>query len=177
MVPLHVSSDDFETVLASLLRVRNLGGLVITIPHKFDAARSLSSISQRAEIAGAANALRRTDEGWDGDLFDGEGFARGVETKHGLLAGQRCAIVGAGGAGTAIALALIDRSVSELRNFDLDRSRAASLKARLRAHTGIPIVVGPPTRTTDIAINASSRLACHVPISFRSSRRLCGPMH
>jgi len=155
MVPLHVSSGDFQTALAGLLRVQNLGGLVITIPHKFAAASLLSSASHRAKVVGAANALRRTDDGWDGDLFDGEGFARGVEARHGPLAGQRCAIVGAGGAGAAIALALIDRSISELRIFDLDHARAASLEGRLAAYTGIPITVGPPTRSTDIAINAS----------------------
>ena len=156
MVPMHVSPDDFAGALAGLRLIKNLGGLVITVPHKFAAAGLLSASSHRVAIAGAANALRLTADGWFGDLFDGEGFAKGVEANHGSIVGRRCAIVGAGGAGTAIALALIDRGASEIRISDLDPARAVSLQQRLASYTTLPITIGPPAETDDIAINASS---------------------
>lgn len=155
MVPMHVSADDFERTLAGLSGMKNLGGLVITVPHKFAAASMLSQRSHRVEIAGAANAMRWDGTGWVGDLFDGEGFANGVEAQHGQVEGQRCAVVGAGGAGTAISLALIDRHIRSLSIWDIDRSRADMLRNRLAAYTNIPITVAPPSQDIDIAINAS----------------------
>lgn len=156
MVPMHVAPDDFEGALDGFRRTKNLGGLVITVPHKFAAAQILSHSSHRVAITGAANAIRPTESGWIGDLYDGEGFAIGVEAKHGSLAGRRCAIVGAGGAGTAIALALVDRAAAEIRIWDIDQRRAISLRERLMAYTTIPIAVGPPSISDDLAINASA---------------------
>ncbi|MCQ4630138.1 hypothetical protein GB927_008840 [Shinella sp. CPCC 100929] len=156
MVPMHVTTGDFEDALKGLRHMRNLGGLVITVPHKFAAARLLSDASHRAEIAHAANVIRPTKDGWAGDLYDGEGFAIGVEARHGPIAGRRCAIVGAGGAGTAIALSLIDRDAATIRIFDINQPLAERLSARLAAHTAVPITVGPPSALDDIAINASS---------------------
>lgn len=155
MVPMHVVPEAFERTVDGLRGVKNLGGLVITVPHKFAAATLLSVRSHRVEITGAANALCLTDQGWAGDLFDGEGFAKGLESRHMALSGKRCAIVGAGGAGTAIALALVDRHVRELRIWDLDPMRANTLKDRLADSTNIPIAVSLPSRDDDIAINAS----------------------
>ena len=156
MVPMHVTPGDFEDALKGLRHMRNLGGLVITVPHKFAAARLLSDASHRVEIAHAANVIRPTKDGWAGDLYDGEGFAIGVEAYHGSVAGMRCAIVGAGGAGTAIAHSLIDRGVLEIRIWDVDTQRAHALRDRLAALAPIPVVVDQPSRFDDIAINASS---------------------
>ncbi|QRI66634.1 hypothetical protein JQ506_25175 (plasmid) [Shinella sp. PSBB067] len=156
MVPLLVTPGHFESAVEGLRRIGNLGGLVITVPHKFAAARLLSEASHRVAITGAANAIRPTDTGWAGDLYDGEGFAIGVEANHGSVAGKRCAIVGAGGAGTAIALSLIDRGVAGIRLWDVDTQRAYTLRNRLAAFTSIPVIVDQPSQLDDIAINASS---------------------
>jgi shikimate dehydrogenase len=155
MVPMHVVPGDFAAALAGIARIRNLGGLVITVPHKFAAAQLLAVPSYKVAIAGAANAIRLTDEGWAGDLFDGEGFARGVEARHGALAGRRCAIVGSGGAGTAIAIALAERGVREIRLWDIDPGRAVLLQQRLQSFTAVPVTIARPSKDDDIAINAS----------------------
>lgn len=155
MVPMHIAPDDFESALDGLHRMKNLGGLVVTVPHKIAAARLLANPSRRCEATGAANALRWSPHGWIGDLFDGEGFAAGVEANHGPLVGRNCAIVGAGGAGVAIALALIDRNIRSLRIWDVDATRAADSSRRLSAYTSIPILLEPPSAADDIAINAT----------------------
>ena len=174
MVPMHVTPDHFESAVEGLRRIGNLGGLVITVPHKFAAARLLSDASHRVRITGAANAIRPTDTGWAGDLYDGEGFAIGVEANHGSVAGKRCAIVGAGGAGTAIALSLIDRRVAEIRIWDVDRPRADALRDRLAAFASMPVIVEQPSQHDDIAINASSAgmsASDHLPFEPASLRR------
>jgi shikimate dehydrogenase len=155
MVPMQVKAEDLEVSLNGLRAVCNVSGLIVTVPHKLAAATLLRSCSGRVGIARAANALRPCADGWDGDLFDGEGFARGIEARGFALAGKNCAIVGGGGAGAAIALALLERRVGSLSIWDTDHSKAADLIERLSAVSPIPIVVGKPGRDTDIAINAT----------------------
>lgn len=155
MVPLHVRADGFASALSALRSVENLGGIVVTVPHKPAAARCATRLSQRAAMAGAANVLRRSADGWQGDLLDGEGFAVGL-ARHGIdPRGLRCAVVGAGGAGTAIALALCERAARSVSIWDIDRSRAAALVRRL-GECGHPIArIAVPDATADLVVNAT----------------------
>ncbi len=155
MVPMHVIGDRPGAAIAGLRAIENLAGLVITVPHKPAAARLLRSCSDRVRMAGAANVLRPVPDGWDGDLFDGEGFAIGLEANGFQLAGKRCALVGAGGAGAAIAVALITREIAELTIFDIDEGKTSDLVARLQRLGRCPVSMGRPGRATDLAINAT----------------------
>jgi shikimate dehydrogenase len=47
---------------------------------------------------------------------------------------SRVAVIGAGGVGKAIALALAETGVSEIRIFDTDRAKAKQLAAQLKSH-------------------------------------------
>jgi shikimate dehydrogenase len=155
MVPLHVKAEDLETSLDGLRTIRNFAGLIVTVPHKPAAASLLHTFSKRVDIAKAANVLRPSEAGWDGDLFDGEGFALGIEASGHVLAGKTCSVVGGGGAGAAIALALLARSIGSLSIWDIDRRKAESLVERLSAISSIPVFAGKPGKETDIAINAT----------------------
>jgi shikimate dehydrogenase len=155
MVPMQVKRDALEASLTGLRAINNLAGLIVTVPHKLAAASLLRSCSARVGIARAANALRPCTEGWDGDLFDGEGFARGVEARGYNLTGMNCSVVGSGGAGAAIALALLERRVGSLSIWDIDQRKAFELVERLSAVTSVPIVVEKPGKDTDVAINAT----------------------
>ena len=155
MVPIHIESNDLGTALAGLRAIRNLDGLVITVPHKPAAAGLLHSCSDRVRTTGATNVLRPSNGGWHGDLFDGEGFAIGLESKGIDLRGKHCSIVGAGGAGAAIALALLDRGVASLSVFDINEGRTADLARRLQVGGRQPVAFARPGPQTDIAINAT----------------------
>jgi shikimate dehydrogenase len=157
MVPVHVRPSDFPNALDGLFLIRNLDGLIITVPHKVEAARSLSGTlaSRRVSIAGAANALRRTYKGWEGDLFDGEGFAKGMEAAGHVFKGKAFAIVGCGGAGSAIALAMLDRDVAKLNLWDTQRSRSEALAQKLGALYKTQIEIREPEKGDDVAINAT----------------------
>jgi shikimate dehydrogenase len=157
MVPMHVRTNDFARSLDGLLLVENVAGLIITIPHKVAAAKCLSggSVSRRVAIAGAANALRRYGGGWEGDLFDGEGFAKGMEAVGYAIKGMSYAIVGCGGAGSAIALALLDREVAQLSLWDTQRSRSEVLATRIRALYKTQIEIREPNKGDDVVINAT----------------------
>jgi shikimate dehydrogenase len=115
----------------------------------------LRSGSEGVRITGAANALRPCVDGWEGDLFDGEGFAIGIEARGFHLGGKNCAVIGAGGAGAAIALALLERRVGSLSIWDVDHRKAAFLVERLSAISPVPVAVGEPGKDTDLAVNAT----------------------
>jgi shikimate dehydrogenase len=120
MVPLEVSSEGLSVLLNGLRRVRNFGGAVITVPHKLAAAHLAEERSSRVRIAGAANVLKPFASGWLGDLFDGVGFVAGVAAQGFAVEDRIAAIVGAGGAGLAIAAALLEANIRSIAIDDRD---------------------------------------------------------
>jgi shikimate dehydrogenase len=122
-------------LLRSLFALGNIAGALITMPHKVSTVALVDELMPAAAIAGACNAVRRTADGrLQGDMFDGEGFVRGVRRKGLDLQGKRALVVGAGGVGSAIAASLAAAGVVELALFDVQAASAQALAARLAAH-------------------------------------------
>ena len=93
--------------MRALFKLTNIRGALVTMPHKIATIALMDAVSATARIAGACNAiLRRPDGTLVGDMFDGEGFVRGVLRKGRRVAGARALVVGAGGVGSAIAASL-----------------------------------------------------------------------
>jgi shikimate dehydrogenase len=131
-VPVHVTADDFDAFMAAAKRIHNLDGIVVTIPHKFAALRHCDEVSARAHVLGSVNVLYRIAAGrWRGDMTDGVAMAAALEKAGCELAGRRALLVGAGGAGSAVALALIEAGVAMLAIAEVDAARRDSLIARL----------------------------------------------
>ncbi len=132
VVPLHVTAADFSACMAHLQRTGNIDGAIITVPHKFAAAGGCATLSDRARFLAAVNTLRRNADGsFHGDMFDGLGYVTGLRKNGYEPRGQRVLLVGAGGAGSAIAYALVEAGVSELAIHDPDVARCDSLIKRL----------------------------------------------
>ena len=132
LVPVQVAPVDLAGFLATATRVKNLDGIVATIPHKFACYRACATATERAHFIGAVNLMRRSpDGGWHGDMVDGLGFVGAARAKGFDPNGTRALQIGAGGAGSAIALALIDAGVRELAIHDSDAGRRDALIARL----------------------------------------------
>ena len=111
-----------------------------------------------AKVAGACNAIRLGPDGsLIGDMFDGEGFVRGVLRKGRTLLGARALVVGAGGVGSAIAASLARAGVAELALFDAYTPMAGGLGERLRAHyPKLKVSVGSNDPAGyDIVVNAT----------------------
>jgi shikimate dehydrogenase len=95
----------------------------------------LDVASTAVQIAGSCNALLLTPAGkLVGDMFDGEGFVRGIKRKGLVVAGASCLVVGAGGVGSAIAASLAAEGPARMTLFDIDAGVAEGLAARLRQH-------------------------------------------
>jgi shikimate dehydrogenase len=113
----------------------NIRGALITMPHKVVTVALLDEVSPTALIAGACNAVKRNLDGkLSGDMFDGEGFVRGVLRKGLQLKDARALVVGSGGVGSAIAASLAAAGVSEINLMDVNVGAAENLKARLKEH-------------------------------------------
>ncbi len=158
VMPLGVKADAYAEVLRALARLTNFHGALVTMPHKLTTIGLVDAVSTTAAVAGACNAIRRRDDGTLlGDMFDGEGFVRGVLRRGRLVAGARCLVVGCGGVGSAIAASLAAAGAGSLTLFDSNDGTAAALAARLReAYPVLEIATGNREPTGhDIAVNAT----------------------
>jgi shikimate dehydrogenase len=155
-VPFHVEPDDFEASTRALLRMPNLDGLVFTIPYKQRAMALATRIEPNAQTVGAINALARDGEdGWRGEIFDGLGCVEGFRKRGIGFAGKRVSLIGAGGAGSAIAVAIAHEKPASMRLFDLNTRRVEDLAARVR-HLAVEVEVGMPViGDCDILLNAT----------------------
>ena len=158
LVPLHVLPDDFEETLPALMRLHNLDGLVFTIPYKVRACALAALLGVQAQRVGAINALARGGDGrWRGEIFDGLGCVEAFRRRGIPLAGKRIAMIGAGGAGAAVGVAIAGQGPQSMRVHDLDPVRAEALAARIRAaDPAIDVAVAPPSiADTDVLLNVS----------------------
>jgi len=136
-VPVHVAAADFDQFMRAAKFVRNLDGIIVTMPHKFAALHHCDEASERAGFLGAVNVMHRIGGGrWRGDMTDGIATVAALRRAGCEPGGTRALVVGAGGAGSAVALALIDAGVASLAVADLDAARRDALAKRLAVRAG-----------------------------------------
>ena len=144
VVPMGCKAEDYPVFLRAIFKLSNIRGALITMPHKVSTLSLVDEVLPAAAIAGACNAVRLGPQGQlQGDMFDGEGFVRGVLRKGFKLQGTRVLVAGAGGVGSAIAASLAAAGVAAISLFDVNAAAAEALAGRLRAqypalqvHTG-----------------------------------------
>lgn len=133
VVPMGCKPEDYAEFLRLVFRLSNIHGALVTMPHKIMTMSLLDEASTTAQIAGSCNAIRLDPDGrLVGDMFDGEGFVRGVLRKGRELSGQKVLVVGSGGVGSAIAASLAKAGVAELSLFDRHEPSMQGLAVRLR---------------------------------------------
>lgn len=158
-IPAHVGAEDLPSFLDALRVNQSTAGAVVTVPHKQTAAGLCDELGLTATLAGAVNAIRRTDDGrLLGETFDGDGFVVGLRAQGIDPAGLRVLIIGAGGAASAIALALIRAQVASLDIRNRTISRAEQLIHRLGSATGFTDIEAGSRRSSemDLVVNATS---------------------
>lgn len=135
VVPLGVKAPDYVSFFERLVRLSNVQGMLVTMPHKVTTVGLLDEASTAVKVAGSCNAvLVRADGRVVGDMFDGEGFVRGLIRKGLPLAGARCLVVGGGGVGSAIAASLAARNVGALVIAETNLPLAEGLVDRIAQH-------------------------------------------
>lgn len=157
VVPLHIGADDLDLLISGLSVSHSVGGLIATVPHKFGLATHCGTLTDRAGFIGSVNVARRgTDGTWHGDQVDGAAHVAAIVASGGEPAGARVLQVGAGGAGSAIALALLEAGAAELALHDADPERRDGLIDRLQTRFGARVVAGSSDPAGfDIVANAT----------------------
>jgi shikimate dehydrogenase len=135
VVPMACRPEHYANFLRAVFSLDNTRGALITMPHKISTLALLDDASPSVRIAGACNAVRREADGrLVGDMFDGEGFVRGMRRKGCRPEGCRVLIVGCGGVGSAIAASLAAAGVAAISLFDTHPGAAQALAVRLETH-------------------------------------------
>jgi shikimate dehydrogenase len=135
VVPMGCKAEDYPVFLKSVFTLANIRGALITMPHKVTTVGLLDEVSAAVKVAGACNAVKRLPDGrLVGDMFDGEGFVRGVLRKGLKLQGARVLVVGSGGVGCAIAASLAGAGIAAITLYDVNDASAKALGARLKEH-------------------------------------------
>lgn len=114
----------------------NFTGLNITYPCKQAILPLLDELSPEARGIGAVNTVVLCDGKRIGHNTDCLGFAEGFRRGLSDVARKFVVQMGAGGAGAAVAHALLGEGVERLSIFDMDADRARSLADNLNQHFG-----------------------------------------
>jgi shikimate dehydrogenase len=132
-VPLPVPPERLEQALSALPAL-GFAGANLTIPHKERAVSLVDRLSPTAERIGAVNTVVVEADGTlSGDNTDGFGFIAALSES---AAGWRpeagpAVLLGAGGAARAVAVALLDAGVPEVRLLNRTPERARTLADEL----------------------------------------------
>jgi shikimate dehydrogenase len=131
----------------ALVGARALGvrGLSVTMPHKEAVAALVDRRTPSATQLGAVNCVATTDDGWLGDNTDGPGFVASLRNRAAFdPEGERCLVVGAGGAARAVIAGLGGAGAAEVIvvNRSPERAAAAAALAGVAGRVGAPSDVG-----------------------------------
>lgn len=131
-----------EGTLAS--HVAGLGpewrGLSVTAPLKREALALAATVTERATLAGGANTLLRTVDGWAADNTDLPGAVAAIRERYDGPAGV-ATILGAGATAASTGLALAELGVRTIRLLARDPARAAETVAALSRDARLEVEV------------------------------------
>ena len=118
-------------------------GLNITHPSKQDVVKHLDDLAPEAAELGAVNTVVFRDGRAVGHNTDRYGFATGLARALPGVALGHVVLIGAGGAGLAVASALAGAGARRLSVADVDPERAGRLARALAAHPMTVEPIGP----------------------------------
>lgn len=143
--------DDALASVIQQVRDRGFAGFNVTYPFKQQAIASLDALDDSASIVGAVNTVAIRDGRSIGYNTDMSGFRQSVVEGLDGAAMGRVLQLGAGGAGAAVASALLSLGVGRLDIADIDTGRAGVLATMLADRFGAERVAvrAPDDRATD----------------------------
>ena len=150
----HVFAADVDA-----FRARGGRGMNITAPFKLDAFAYATERSERAQLAGAANALKFDGERVLAENFDGIGLVRDVT--HNLrcaLKGKRVLVLGAGGATRGALLPFLAEQPAELviANRSLGKAQELVAIGAAKGHVRACTYADLEGQAFDVVFNATS---------------------
>ncbi len=151
-----------EGLPAAIRGAKALGfsGFCITVPYKIAAISSLDAVDEDVRVIGAANYVTFEDGRIIGHNNDGKGVVKAIR-KVTPIAGKRVAMLGAGGAGRAMAVEIARAGAAHLTIITRRESQGTEVAQLVRQATSVPTDCLPwkgtcalPVRT-QIVLNAT----------------------
>lgn len=143
------------------VRAMNMRGINLTIPHKVEVLSYLDALSPAAELIGAVNTVVNDGGRLWGENTDGKGFLQSLQLVGVSVAGRTVTLLGAGGAGRAIAVECALAGAKRVLILNGSPQRGEELAALLREKTAADAAYLPWQGTaslpegTDILVNAT----------------------
>ena len=140
------------------MRRADVSGLSVTMPHKAAVAGLVDECTEVARRLDAVNCIVNTEGVLLGTNTDGEGFVASL-ARHFAPDGQRCLVIGAGGAARAVVLALADAGARKVAILNRTPERAAAAAALAgRAGSVVPPgerALADAVGSADLVVNAT----------------------
>lgn len=156
--------DELRAILDGIRRL-GFAGINVTFPYKEAVVDLLDDLSPGARAIGAVNTVVVRDGRLTGHNTDTTGFARAAKELVARSDRGPVAVIGTGGVGKAIAFALADLNVSEIRVFDTDITKADQLVAQLQGQQTIRRAA-----TIEDALTGAAGLVNGTPIGMLPNR-------
>ncbi|MDO6707756.1 shikimate dehydrogenase [Photobacterium sp. 1_MG-2023] len=155
LVPLEAFRDAADQFFAQGGR-----GCNITVPFKEQAFAYANQLTERAQLAGAVNTLKKLDDGGIlGDNTDGEGLVQDLLRHHVGLKEKRILLVGAGGAARGVILPLLAQHPASLTITNRTLAKAVELADLFAPHGEVSALALdnlPEPQPYDLIINSTS---------------------
>ncbi|HEX6957910.1 MAG TPA: shikimate dehydrogenase [Ferrovibrio sp.] len=135
-------TDDALPAVLSAGAAAGFQGFNVTHPFKQQIVPHLDALSPDAAAIGAVNTVVIAGGRTTGHNTDSWGFAESFRSGLAGVALGKAVLFGAGGAGAAVAHALMELGVQDLAVIDSDAARAQALAARLQAVWGARVHAG-----------------------------------
>ena len=149
--------------LLAAARLAGYDGLNVTHPCKQLVLPHLDDLSPDAEALGAVNTVVLRDGRAVGHNTDWSGFARAVDRGLTDAALDRVVLLGAGGAGAAVAHALLTLGTARLTVLDVDGARATELARSLAGRFGADRATGGDLTQLGTAVPVADGLVHATP--------------
>jgi shikimate dehydrogenase len=156
-VPMNVPLGGLSKFVAGIRTLKNLAGLLVTMPHKTEMVDFIDHLHPTSAHVGSVSVVRFDQSGWTGATFDGVGCVQAmaenaIDPRH-----KNVLLLGSGGAGQSIAFAVAEGGARSIHLSDVDQDKVRKLAAALKsANPDCDAGYGPANvRDFDIVINAT----------------------
>ncbi|MCP4382006.1 MAG: shikimate dehydrogenase [Hyphomicrobiales bacterium] len=157
VVTIHLEPAGLGDFMRSVRSGPRIDGLMVTMPHKKPIVRHLDQVTAVAGRAGSVNAVKRLSDGrWIGAQFDGIGLVGAARAAGAEPETASVLLAGLGGAGLAIAQALVATGCATLTATDTNTDLLEAVVESLVADGGPAVErLAPEAGPFDILVNAT----------------------
>ncbi|MBU1486845.1 shikimate dehydrogenase [bacterium] len=130
-LPFSVKQGGLSRTIDGLRAIENVQGVNVTIPYKEEVIEHLDDLSQEASLIGAVNTVSFSNGKATGDNTDAKGFMASLREEGFSPTGKDVLLLGAGGAGRAVAVSLAKEGVSRITLVDLSIGKVKGLASQI----------------------------------------------